>query len=118
MAESSVAADNAENSVCSSLLVISSSEEETPVRSVSPLAPVSLLDKLHTPKRSRKRKVCTNPPQLVKGLCCFGQLDIIPFRNGYHACVCMWKDASGLCYFKNGNTPHFSINISFLHAIY
>ena len=73
MAESSVAADSAEGSACSSPTVISSSdssEEETPVQSVSPLTPVSLLDKLRTPKRSdisRKRIVRTNPPQLVRG---------------------------------------------------
>jgi hypothetical protein len=66
MAESSVAADSAEDS---SLPVASSSEEDTPVRDVSPLTPVSLLDKLRTPKRSdisRKRKVCTNPPPVGK----------------------------------------------------
>ena len=53
MAESSVAADSVEGSACSSPPVISSSdssEKETPVRSVSPLTPVSLLDKLRTPK--------------------------------------------------------------------
>ena len=49
MAESSVAADSAEDS---SLLVASSSEEDTPVRDVSPLTPVSLLDKLRTPNRT------------------------------------------------------------------
>ena len=73
MPESSLAADSVEGSACSSPPVISSSdssEEETTIRSVSPLTPVSLLDKLHTPKRSdisRKRKVCTNSPQLVRG---------------------------------------------------
>ena len=74
MAESSVAADSVEGSACSSPPVISSSdscEEETPVRSVSPLTPVSLLDKLRTPKHSgisRKRKMCTNPPPpLIRG---------------------------------------------------
>ena len=68
MVESSVAADSVVGSACSSPPVISNSdcsEEETPVRSVSPLTPVSLLDKLRTPKCfdiSRKRKVRTNPP--------------------------------------------------------
>ena len=50
MAESSSAA--AEDSVCSLPAVISSSdsnEEETPVRSVSPLTPISLLNKLGVP---------------------------------------------------------------------
>ena len=47
MAESSSAA--AEDSVCSLPAVISSNEEEAPVRSVSPLTPISLLNKLGVP---------------------------------------------------------------------
>ena len=55
MAESSVATDSVEGSACSSPPVISSndsSEKDTPVWSVSPLTPVSLLDKRHTPECS------------------------------------------------------------------